>query len=134
MFGSMKSGTNLKIGYLGSKSRSLVHILEKPIVHSRGHIFSPIIISPARMALVSMSDSCFCGCEFDPRLRQSHFLAYFRLSPLQKHVRKVVGGFGKKSVCLYWCEKARKHICMTDFHDMTLAVKVALNPNTANQR
>ena len=25
------------------------------------------------------------------------FLAYFRLSPLQKYVRKVVGGFGKKS-------------------------------------
>ena len=25
------------------------------------------------------------------------FSAYFRLSPLQKHVRKVVGGFGKKS-------------------------------------
>ena len=24
-------------------------------------------------------------------------LAYFRLSSLQKHVRKVVGGFGKKS-------------------------------------
>ena len=24
-------------------------------------------------------------------------VAYFRLSPLQKHVRKVVGGFGKKS-------------------------------------
>ena len=26
-----------------------------------------------------------------------------------------------------------KHICVTDRHDMTLAVKVALNPNTANQ-
>ena len=33
----------------------------------------------------------------------------------------------------YWCEKARKHICVTDHHDMTLAVKVALNPNTTNQ-
>ena len=29
--------------------------------------------------------------------------------------------------------KARKHICVTDRHDMTLAVKVALNPNTTNQ-
>ena len=28
----------------------------------------------------------------------------------------------------YWCEKARKHICVTDRHDMTSAVKVALNP------
>ena len=26
-----------------------------------------------------------------------------------------------------------KHICVTDRHDMTLAVKVALNPNTTNQ-
>ena len=25
------------------------------------------------------------------------FPAYFRTSPLQKHVRKVVGGFGKRS-------------------------------------
>ena len=39
----------------------------------------------------------------------------------------------KKRLCLYWCEKARKHICVTDRHDMTLAVKVALNPNTTNQ-
>ena len=37
------------------------------------------------------------GCEFDPKLRQTFFQAYFCLSPLQKHVRKVVGGFGKKS-------------------------------------
>ena len=47
--------------------------------------------------------------------------------------RKVVGGFGKKSCVEYLCEKARKHICVTDCHDMTLAVKVALNPNTTNQ-
>ena len=37
------------------------------------------------------------GCVFDPQLRRLFFPAYFRLSPLQKHVRKVVGGFGKKS-------------------------------------
>ena len=35
--------------------------------------------------------------KFDPRLRQLFFLAYFHLSPLQKHVRKEVGGFGRKS-------------------------------------
>ena len=39
----------------------------------------------------------------------------------------------KEKLCLYWCEKARKHICVTDRHDVTLAVKVALNPNTTNQ-
>ena len=31
------------------------------------------------------------------------------------------------------CEQARKHICVNDRHDMTLAVKVALNLNTANK-
>ena len=34
---------------------------------------------------------------------------------------------------ILWCEKARKHMCVTDRHDMTSAVKVALNPNTTNQ-
>ena len=36
-------------------------------------------------------------CEFDPQLRRLFFQVYFCLAPLQKHVRKVVGGFGKKS-------------------------------------
>ena len=42
----------------------------------------------------------------------------------------------KEKLCLYRCEKARetrKHICVTDRHDMTLAVEVVLNPNTTNQ-
>ena len=48
-------------------------------------------------SVVSVSDSWPAGCEFDPWLRRLFFLAYFRLSPLQKHVKKVVGSFGKKS-------------------------------------
>ena len=28
----------------------------------------------------------------------------------------------KEKLCQYWCEKARKHDCVTDRHDMTLAV------------
>ena len=58
--------------------------------------------------------------------------AYFRLSPLQKHVRKVVGGFGKKS-CVSTGVRKPGNMCVTDRHDMTLAVKVALNSNTTNQ-
>ena len=38
-----------------------------------------------------------CGCEFDPRFSRTFFSVYFSLSPLQKHVRKVVGDFGYKS-------------------------------------
>ena len=40
----MKSRTSLKMGHVGSKTRSLGHISEKPYAHSRGHIFSPIIM------------------------------------------------------------------------------------------
>ena len=36
-------------------------------------------------------------CLFDPWLRPLFFPAYFCFSTMQKHVRKVVGGFGKKS-------------------------------------
>ena len=48
-------------------------------------------------SVVSVSDWWPGSWEFDPRLRRLFFSAYFHLSPLQKHVRKVVGGFGKKS-------------------------------------
>ena len=39
-----ESWTSLKMGHVGSKTRSLGQILEKPCVTSRGHIFSPIIM------------------------------------------------------------------------------------------
>ena len=32
------------MGYVGSKTKSLGQILEKPRVRTRGHIFSPIIM------------------------------------------------------------------------------------------
>ena len=38
-----------------------------------------------------------------------------------------------RGLCLYCCEKARKHMCVTDRHDMTLAVKVALDLNTTKE-
>ena len=34
----------MKLGHVRSKTRSLTQISEKPYVHSRGHIFSPIIM------------------------------------------------------------------------------------------
>ena len=49
-------------------------------------------------SVVSVLDSRPGGCEFDPQFRQTFFTAYFCLSSLQKHVRKVVCGFGKKVV------------------------------------
>ena len=67
------------------------------------------------------------------RLRQTFFPAYFRQSPLQKHVRKSSRWLWKEKLCYYWHEKARKHMCITHHHDMTLAVKVVLNPNTTKQ-
>ena len=35
------SRSSLKLGHVGSKTRSLGQILEKPCVHSRGHSFDP---------------------------------------------------------------------------------------------
>ena len=40
----MKSWKGLKIGHVGSKTRSLGQIFEKPGVHHRGHIFRPIFM------------------------------------------------------------------------------------------
>ena len=66
------------------------------------------------------------------QVQSPSFHPHFFCCLLQKHVRKVVGGFGKKS---YVSTGVRKpgNTCVTDRHDMTLAVKVALNPNTTNQ-
>ena len=83
-------------------------------------------------SMVSVSDSRPGGCEFDPRLRRLFFPAYFRFSPLQKYVRKVVGGFGQKS-CVSTGVRKPGNTCVTDRHDKTFGVKVALNPNTTNQ-
>ena len=56
------------------------------------------------------------------------------LSPLQKHVRKVVGGSGKKS-CVRTGVRKPGNTCAspTAMILLTLAVKVALNPNTNKQ-
>ena len=40
----MKFWTSMKIGCVGSKTSSLGQILEKPCVHSKGRIFSLIIM------------------------------------------------------------------------------------------
>ena len=44
LFVLRKSRTSIKMGHVGSKTRSLSQILEKHCVRSRGHIFSPIIM------------------------------------------------------------------------------------------
>ena len=45
MFVSIKSQMSSKLGHVESKTRSLGQILEKPCVHSRGHIFSLILMN-----------------------------------------------------------------------------------------
>ena len=44
MFALVISWMSLKIGHVGSKSRSLGQMLEKPCVHCRGHIFRTILL------------------------------------------------------------------------------------------
>ena len=48
MFDLMISRSSLKLGYLGSKSRSLDQIKGKACQHSSGHIFEAIIIKLAQ--------------------------------------------------------------------------------------
>ena len=52
------------------------------------------------------------------------------LSPLQKHVGKVVSGFGKKSCVSTGVRKPGNTYASPTAVIMILAVKVALNPNT----
>ena len=53
----MKSRKSLKIGHVGLKTRLLGQIVEKACVHSRGHIFSPIILkSGQNICLDEISD------------------------------------------------------------------------------
>ena len=75
---------------------------------------------------------CSLSCRNSPA-RRTVFPAYFRLSPLQKHVR-LGGGFVKKSCVSTGVRKPGKHMCVTDRNDITLAVKVALNLNTTKCR
>ena len=49
-------------------------------------------------SVVSVSGSWSGGCEFKTWLRRTFYPRYFLLLPLLKHVRKVVGGFGKEVV------------------------------------
>ena len=49
-------------------------------------------------------------------------------------MRKAVGGFGKRSCVSTGVRKpGNTYLCVTEHYDMTLAVKMVLNPNTINQ-
>ena len=45
MFIYIKSRPELKMGHVGSKTRSLDQFLEKSYIHSRGHSFNPIFMN-----------------------------------------------------------------------------------------
>ena len=60
-------------------------------------------------SVVSMSNSWPGGCEFHYRFRQTSFPAYFHLSPLLKHLRKVVGVIEKKVVFVLLWENKDTH-------------------------
>ena len=91
---------------------------------------SDILLPCPAGSVVSMSDSWPGGCEFNPRLRRTFFPAYFRLPPLQMHVRKIVRGFGKKS-CVSIGVRKPGNICASPTAMIwPYLLKVALNPNT----
>ena len=61
-------------------------------------------------SVVSMSDPKPGAYEFETRLRPNFFPAYFRLSPLLRPVRKVVGGFGKEFVLVLVLESQKTNV------------------------
>ena len=57
MFIIMKSRMSWNLGHVGSKTRSQAQLIEKPVFHSRDHIFHPIFMKfglyvPHNIALV----------------------------------------------------------------------------------
>ena len=40
----MKSRMSSNLGHVGSKTRSQAQVIEKPVFHSRDHIFLPVIM------------------------------------------------------------------------------------------
>ena len=63
------------MGHVGSKSRSLGQILEKPCVPSRGHILSPIIMKLSQnVCLDKISDGFKIGsCRVKNKVTWSNF-------------------------------------------------------------
>ena len=57
----MKSQTGLKMGHVGSKTRSLGQIFEKPCVRSGGHIFSPIVMIFSPIVMKHGQNVCLDG-------------------------------------------------------------------------
>ena len=51
------SRSGSKVGHVGSKTRSLGQILEKPCVHSRGHSFDPKFMKFVRLLIIIISRS-----------------------------------------------------------------------------
>ena len=51
------SMSSSKLGHVGSKTRSLGQILEKPCVHSRGHSFDSKFMKLIRMLMIIISRS-----------------------------------------------------------------------------
>ena len=65
MFVLMKSWMSLKTGHVGSKTRSLGQILEKPCVRSRGHSSSQIILKHGQNVCLDeiLDEVEHCACE-----------------------------------------------------------------------
>ena len=51
------SRSSSKLGHVGSKTRSLDHILEKPYVHSKVHSFDPNFMNFVRLQIIIISRS-----------------------------------------------------------------------------
>ena len=107
MFVLMKSRMTLKMGQVGSKTRSLRQILGKPCVRSRGHIFNPIIMKLGQKVSLDVSGHVLSGS--DSTLPKCPVVRY----PSRKifkmgHVRSKTRSLGQ--ILEKHCVRSRGHI------------------------
>ena len=92
------------------------------------------IIGPEHLELFALELGKIAEFDFVYTLASTNINGVFSPLTSAEACEKSSRWLWKEKWCKYWCEKARKHICVTDRHYMTLAVKVALNPNTTNYK
>ena len=115
----------LKIGQVGSKSRSLGQILEKPCVRCRGHIFSPILLKFSKNVCLngtvhssrSLLKSASCDGPICPRQICCTGIGRGNAADVSPRPQKISGNFtagGKRSGLRRLCQGSRGKIRRDD--------------------
>ena len=110
MFILIKSGLELYVGHMGSKTRSLGQIIEQPCVDNRGHSFHPIFmkfkhtistVSRLNDNILLFINLCYpySICNLYTKYKQIKRLR--RLSALSRVSLFIYGQFNINNTCLF---------------------------------